>query len=159
MAGGGVVKSEWPRTALPLNSTFELRTILPGIPVCYFSWECSYQSQTEADERSWLSLSGAGGWTGWRKTTDFWSRCLCDLFGHLPTQYYCRPYFPQLLINLQNCMMLIMLLLDIMLAIVHSSHFMHKQLLTQLYCLPPLSFMYSLWMWMLLRLTPVRAYS
>lgn len=29
-------------------------------------------------------LSGAGGWTGWRKETDFWSRCLFDLFGHLP---------------------------------------------------------------------------
>lgn len=45
------------------------------------------------------------------------------------SQYYCGPYLPPLLINLQNCMLLIMLLLDIMLAIVHSSHFMHKQLL------------------------------
>lgn len=44
------------------------------------------------------SLGWRTGWTGWRKETDFWSRCLCDLFSHIPTQYYCWPYLLPLLI-------------------------------------------------------------
>ncbi len=141
MAGGVVVKAEWPRTALPLNNTFELQTILPGIAGCCFSRECSCRSQTEADERPWrTSLGLEVGQVGGRK----------QIFDPDVSVTFLAPSPPNItvgdrttcltqFINLQNCMLPIMLLLDIMLAIVHSTNFMQKQLLAQFYCLPPQS--------------------
>lgn len=141
MAGGVVVKAEWPRTSLPLNNTFELQTILQSIAGCCFSRECSYRSQTETDERSWrTSLGLEVGQVGGRK----------QIFDPDVSVTFVAPSPPNItvgdrttcltqLINLQNFMLPIMLLLDIMLAIVHSTNFMQKQLLAQFYCLPPQS--------------------